>query len=519
MLILLSKRTMETKTSILPKLKFKALTQQLTDNEFDKLLSKFRLQIGREQMLKLIWDGTSDSQLSALKGEILPIMQQRKSKDKADNPSTSVAGHRHTITTLPTTMIGEIASNLDQKAYARFATTNRKMFVDSNSPNRLVALDLDVVEDFKFISIANYRYLSSLEFAVVDIDDFDYSHMFRCRRLRTLMITGEQDGAVEKLSRFIDDMDGAFTGVTKLALYGFLRLRQENISTTLPPELLVQLLALFPALTDLKLLNPDFTDHLDDALLADCCPSLNRLATRGVQQETSFLNAYGEQLTTLTLSSDVDGFVPPDLDYSKLRRLCLFAPTQNAMNGFLKTSKNLKEICFGPLEIKGSTEVQPMGDAEIKRVTKKLIVDFKSLRFFHVSTRGHFENICDSIQKGLYCTRNQKREFMEIGLTVDCREITDFDDFMCSVSRIIAGLTQFETEKWMLSLDANQHRSFAMDQVSMAQAVSALMTSYKNLNVELLFAGEWDYMFGSKGVSILDAHRDWWNDCWKIDFY
>ena len=507
---------MKTKKSIVPKLKFKTLTEQLTDAEFDQLLSKYRIQIGRENILKLICNGSSDSKLIALEGEILPIMQQRKPKNKMAGGSKSPAPKTHAITDLPTAMIGEIASHLDQKAYARLSTTNRKMFVDCNCPNRLVALDLDLVWDFRFISLETYRHLTSLEFAVADIDDFDYRLISRCQGLKTLRICGEHSGDIAKLRRFIINISGAFSGVTTLALHGFCKSLNGN---PLPAELLTQLLNLFPALAHLKLLGTYFLDRLDTALLANCCPLLNRLSLIATNRVTSFLNAFGEQLTTLAMSTSASHVVLPNLDHSKLRRLCLYAPSQHTVDEFFKTSKNLEEICFVPLQRKGDTDVQPMNDLEIKRMTKKLIVDFKSLRFFHISTRGHFENICDSMQKALFCTSSREREFMEIALTVDCREITDFTDFMCSISRIIVGLTQSETEKWILSLHANAHRSFAEDQGSWEKAVSTFMKSLKTLNVTLLFAGKWKYAFGSEECSFLDTHHEWWNDCWQMDFY
>ena len=501
--------------SILSKLKFKILTEQLTDDAFDKLLSKFRQQIGREQMLKLICDGSSESQLNALKAEILPIMQQMKPNKAEADPTTSTASNKHSITTLPTAMIGEIASYLDQKAYARLSTTNRKIFVDCNSPNRLVALDLNAVEDYNFISLRNYQHLLSLEFVLAHIDNFEYRLIPRCHRLQTLMISGSPECIPDELTRFIADIDGPLTGVTTLSLYGFDWV-QEN---PLPPELFVQLLTLFPALTHLELHSVEFTDHLDTALLADCCPSLNRLSMHCVKYDTSFLNAYGGQITTLSLLPRFEDCVPPNLDYCKLRRLCLYAPSEDTMEGFLKTSYNLEEICFFPMMRKfslsrGTTEDdQPMTDSEIKQMTKNLIVDSQSLRLFHVSTRGHFENICDSIQKGLYCTKERDREFMEIGLTVDCREIEDIDDFMCSISQIMVAMTQSKTEKWILSLEPDRHRSFEMDQESWEKAVSVLMTSYKTVNVKLLFVGEWKLVFGSEGCSFMNTHRDWWNDC------
>ena len=108
---------------------------------------------------------------------------------------------------------------------------------------------------------------------------------------------------------------------------------------------------------------------------------------------------------------------------------------------------------------------------------------------------------------------------MEIELTVDCREITDFNDFMCSISRIVVGLTQSETEKWILSLHSNRNRSFAKDNDAWKKAISAFVNSFDILKVKLLFTGKRKLVFGSKGCSFMDTHHHWWNDCWKIPFY
>ena len=508
--------------SILPAIKFKTLTHQLKDDEFDQLATKFRQRIGKEEMLRLMCDKSSYHHLSAMKAEILSMIQERiptlgnESADSDSSNPTDTASDAQSITNLPSTMIGEIASFLDQKSYARFSSTNRKLFVVCNSPNRLVDLRLDFVKDFSFISLGNYRHLTTLEFAMENIDDFDWRLISRCHSLRKLLINGAFSLSSDKLERFITFMDGqvgAFIGVTTLGLYLFCENTKYDLHATFPTALLKRLLLLFPALTHLKLFNIDFTETVDTALLADCCPSLNRLSLNKVQCPTSFLKAFGTKITTLDLCPVFADFRTPNQDYSRLQRMCFHAMSQNEMNVFLKTSTNLKEISFIPDAVRPMTELEP------NRMIKRFIVCSKSIQFFHTSTRGHFENICNSIHQGLFCTSNRGREFMEIALTVDCREITDFNDFICSISQIIVGLTQSETKKWIFSLEANRHRSFLKDRDSWDLAISAFITSHKPLNVELLFVGEWDYVFGSKGCSILETHKHWWNDCRRMHFY
>lgn len=299
--------------SILPALKFKTLTQQLTDDEFSRLLSKFRTRLGREGMLRLMCDTSCYPHLSAMEDEALSIMQQRKSKLETNDLPNTIAvdeqSDRFTITALPSTIIGEIGSYLNQKAYAHFATTNRKMFVDCHSPNRLVVLDLDSVIDFRFISLQSYRHIVSLDFALWQIDQFEHGLTpRRFHRLQTLMIDGADSSGIEphdtfeKLQRFLAEIEGSFNGVTTLAVYSFCKNTKKKYNSTMDSALFMQLLSRFPSLTHLKLLNMDFTGTLDTALLAKCCPSLNRLSLNRVKQQAAFLSAYGRKLETLALS-------------------------------------------------------------------------------------------------------------------------------------------------------------------------------------------------------------------------
>ena len=110
-------------------IKFKCLSSQLTDREFDTFMSKFRTKVGREEILRLLclplkqrWakEDNVDHELTPLSNIVSCIIRNRE--------STTNHCKQLNLTHLPSAMIGEIASYLSQQHYASFSTTNRKTY-------------------------------------------------------------------------------------------------------------------------------------------------------------------------------------------------------------------------------------------------------------------------------------------------------------------------------------------------------------------------------------------------------
>ena len=132
---------MSAERSVFNIVKFKTLCEQLTDEEFDTFLSEFWRKISRKEVLRLLCSqylprSKADTQLDAREDMINITSKIIQSRDPDMKPSTNVQ-QELTLKSLPCSIIGEIASYQDQKSYARFSRINRKIFVDSNSPNRL----------------------------------------------------------------------------------------------------------------------------------------------------------------------------------------------------------------------------------------------------------------------------------------------------------------------------------------------------------------------------------------------
>ena len=81
------------------------------------------------------------------------------------------------------------------------------------------------------------------------------------------------------------------------------------------------------------------------------------------------------------------------------------------------------------------------------------------------------------------------------------------------------GIARSKTESWILSVEASCHQTFEMHQESWNKAISAFLMTYQCIDVKLLLFSKMKLVFGGKGTSVMDKHRDWWNACWSIEFY
>ena len=193
---------------------------------------------------------------------------------------------------------------------------------------------------------------------------------------------------------------------------------------------------------------------------------------------------------------------------------CTLPPTRtlNVMDQFLEKAKGLKQISFIPNINTGRK--QPMTATEIESMTKKLLTDHPSLEFIYLSTRGHFERICNAIHQGLFRTQSRERNSLEIKLHLDCSEIEDLTDFMCNIHKIVVVLSGSKTKEWMLTLE--RHKFYRLN--PMAKAIGNLISSYPGLDIKLLHHSWSTLIIGNSECRAL-THQHWWNDIYRTDFY
>lgn len=436
------------------------------------------------------------------------ILLQRNSNDSIQQSNST----NNTLCDLPSQLVGEIASYLTQRAYGRLSQINRKIFIDCHSPNRLNELDLTHASSlitvalcenpkFRTVVLSNYPKIKALKLRSGQVCEWSAGSISAyCRRLETLYL--QLDTATRDLSQFIKQNECGFPGVLNMAL-------TKISGITIPWNLFVQFLSLFPNLKSLRLKNVRFSTPIGPEQLRNPSLNIGQLYLRGIRDEATFLELLGSKLTTLTWSPRTA--INVTAEWPLLQRLALFAPPRNVMEQFLEKAKRLRLICFIP-NFRAERK-QPMTDTEIETVTKMLFTDYPSLEFIYLSTRGHFDRICNAIHQGLFRTRNVERKILEIVLHLDCSEIQDLTDFMCNISKILMVLTGSKIKQWTLTLE--RHKKYNLKPI--AQAIRQVISSYPGMDMHLLQRSSSKLVTGKSMYTA--THRHWWNDCMKAEFY
>ena len=154
-------------------LKFKKLAKQLTDNEFNKFISNLSNIFNDRDLILNVLCGkfaTPSNQVKIITkmNEIISkIIQNRKNNIRKTKATK--------LDQLPSAIIGEIASYLDQREYAKFSRSNSTIFIATNSPNNLKTLKFRNIKRDMFIRdgipkiLAKCKKVENLSFYKTDV--------------------------------------------------------------------------------------------------------------------------------------------------------------------------------------------------------------------------------------------------------------------------------------------------------------------------------------------------------------
>ena len=456
---------MSTNTNLLSILRFKNLNAQLTEQEFDTFLSKTSRMIGREKMLSVLCrsffnplrsapaphrdeaDVQTCNDVAEMTLITTDILQERE--------SMSSFSHEPRINGMPTNLIGEIASFLDQKEYAHFSSTNRKTFVDCYSPCKLKQLIL-LKSRIKCadISFRKFSQIERLEFELRHILEFNTTNGARfsdCRQVETLFITGFHPNPdwelFEELNALINDSSPCFANGRCLTLQEF---------NDITPNLMVQLLSKFESLVYLRLHRVQMHGRLDPSELSLVCPKIKEIVSIGTHRkiiEPMFLSwkckidsLFFHEFSGLALGSDV----------SSIKRLGICGLSASSL---FHQSKTLEEIMCHPFYFDSET---PSERAELQLQREELLVkcieEQPMLKYLYIWTGQYFEASCNGFYRGLFSTKKRNRKQFEVTLSVDAGQIKDEgeEDFVCCIAKIIHAITMSDIEEWMICVDAIQ---------------------------------------------------------------
>ena len=107
---------------------------------------------------------------------------------------------------------------------------------------------------------------------------------------------------------------------------------------------------------------------------------------------------------------------------------------------------------------------------------------------------------------------------MEIALNVDTWEISNAEEFMCSISRIIQAVGMSDIKEWIICVEATEHKRepqfFAWSEIKVA--LDDLLQSLQ-VKVTLLKGTKEGFVVGND--SKMKRHDKWWQRGRACDYY
>ena len=506
---------MSSLTPLVSVLKFKSLNARLLDTEFDTFISRMWKVVGRKKILKLLCTPflkESDVAPVVDKGgfNLLDTMTTITSDIIQNRDTYSNPRIKPNINNMPSCLVGTIAAFLDQWSYIPFSRTNRKIYVDCNSPNRLQKLSLERCTDYSTVPLKQFPQLKWLKFNLKNICGFKVvdGHRFGfCNQLETMIIHGTGSN-ISDINLLTNDSSRCFSSIRCLLLEWF------RGSSKLDPASVIQILSKFDKLAHFKTHAVQTQAPLSLRPLSLVCPEIKEfMSLRSILTE-QILEAWKGRIDTLTI--DKLRFKFSNYDISAVKRLCFVCLDISKIDSLLNSSKSLREISWIPNDY---TPPRPSFNVQqVQNVTKRCIVDQVSLEYLYVSTRGHFGAICNGIHNGLYFTKKRKRKQFEIALHVDVREISNTEEFVCYIAKIINVIGMSKIEEWIICVNAyrgsNDDQYF--DWTPMKVAITDLLRSLQ-MNVQLAKGTETGFVL--KNGYKMKRHNMWWKKDGLFAYY
>ena len=507
---------------LLSVLRFKHLSVQLSDSEYDIFVSKLWRRLGKEQFshalcalhmqkqwavdrVNVQWD------VADMMGSMCDIVSEiRKNRESERNPCTAFD-----ITNLPSSLVGEVASYLSQKSYIALSMTNRKIAVDCNSPNRLQQLNLnrnDTFTEYTHIPMEQFTQIKAVRFKLEHIAKLQIKsgRAFRaCNQLQTMIIDG-RNSKQHHIDLFINDLSRCFASIQSLSLCHF----GSRDRATLDSLRFMKMLAKFEALEHLKLFLVNGTDGVFFDQIQSICPRITSFAANGSlrQSISPFLISLCPQLDSLCVDGcSLQNVSIANCDVSGLKRLCLSALKMPKVRSLLFSNKTLREISWIPNI--NTTPAPRLKAHDVEDTVKRILIEQPLLEFLYVSTRGHLEAICNGIHRGMFMIKKRKRKQFEIALDVDVREISNAEELLCGITRIIHALGMCNIEEWMICVDAHCRQRFDWDPME-----KSLRELVKSCLLTITVRGNAKRFIISKDCTKY-RHSKWWQRGLVIPYY
>ena len=502
-------------TEVVSMIKFKSISSQLSDSEMDAFMTRLWRIFGRDRILQFLCTSFSglasnqkyDDLLPTASGIVTQIIQKRECEDE-DNDLVPIS-----ITDLPCCLVGEIASNLDQSDYRAFSNTNRKHFVDCNSPNRLKEMYLDQNSRYQKLGLQNFHQIEYLGFPLHRITDFHRinNQIFSGNnRVHQLVIDIDYHWQ-RHLECLINDESQCISSMKILELKAF------EASSTTNAKQFVKLLTKFEKLETLRLHNVSIqgdkcVKYMNGNHFRTLCPMISELYLEYCYPVIPF--PWGTKITTLFFRTSLSHYIPHSLELTSLKRLYFEMLDGVQSVDLLESAKNVREISFTPHD----EEYAPYSALQIENVINRCI-NRPKLEFLYVcgcwtDSRDElqrrficFQFICSVIAERIIRTKNIEREWMEIVLKVDAQDTMDVELFVEAVMNAEKAFVGSKVKEWIFIVEFDEYNR---DNIVYIEQIQVLENNFDfAASAELLQCTEESIIIASKDCK-MERHTKWW---------
>ena len=483
-------------SQLLQTIKLKALSSELTDNEFDQFLCSARRAKGREFILgSLCQEQQHPAPTADLLQIVSNIIEQREIQQQAGNPWT--------LDTLPKSFIGEIASNLNQKDYVRFSRANRAIYIGCNDPNRLLSLSFPRTSSLSFIRFDRYPHLQKLEISksALPFAGGD-GHIFG--RLKFL-----------HLRDFCKESDWLSIVQQNALNSPQLQLRRLCLhrATFSSAHIARQVFAKFNMLQHLHLTCTKLEGNVSipRVLVTTSLPNLHSLTVHGSDAlANAFLKYRGPDLYQLDLGQLG---ATHSLRFDELKKINFFRLQRlridhdvplKIVQHIVKTSANLISACY---TAKYLPEQGDNDHEEISQFINAMLTRKENVSDLCVETFGLEQLECTSkaIECALQTTRNSKRKLLRIGL-VGFHSL-EVNEAVVIISRMLNRLSLCNVDEYALFVQLFHVKDDKKERL--IQDVKDLVDNLET--VELVRSERCVFIIRNKR-SRINSYKMWWEE-------
>lgn len=120
--------------------RFKSVNAELSDTEMDTFMSRLWRTVGRGRISQFLYTSLSNVAANQKYSDLLPIASGIINEISEEREGGGQQMNPRKLNDLPSSLVGGIASHFRQSDYIAFSKTNCKLFIDSDSQNRLQTL-------------------------------------------------------------------------------------------------------------------------------------------------------------------------------------------------------------------------------------------------------------------------------------------------------------------------------------------------------------------------------------------